>query len=592
MFCRNCGKQIPDGCAYCMECGTKVAGGQENAPQTANPVTTTPVVTQAKEKGAKPKKKKTGLIIGLILLLVLGLAAAGAIWFMNTDSQKFKKLMASAEELMDDEEYGDAAELLEEALEINEDDEDAVEMLIEAYEALAEEYEEDEKYNKADKLYDKIKDLEAEDDKKDNKDGMPASSAYDVSSGGEVLNIYCWNDEFQRRIEDHYPGYEVIDGVTGKIGDVKVKWNFTPSMDNAYQNNLDATLLKQKDAEDDDKIDIFLIEADFALKYVDSKYTVATKKLGIMDADIANQYPYTQNIVTDSNGVLKGLSWQACPGILYYNREVAKEVFGTDAPAEVQEYVKDWDTFVATAELMGDCGYQMVSCVNDTYRTYANNVTSPWVIDGKINIDANILKWVEDSKALVDYGVAGTHDLWVDAWSRGFYPEGKVFCYLGPSWLINYSMAADVEGSIGYNGEWGAVEGPQSSFWGGTWICAATGTDNADLIKDIMLKMTTDTEIMKGIATKDDDFVNDQPAMKAMAQSDYASKVMGGQNPLSIYYVAALKLDMSNTTAYDTICNEEFQKAMRYYFEGDATLDEAIDLFYKGVMEKCPELTK
>ena len=413
-----------------------------------------------------------------------------------------------------------------------------------------------------------------------------------AASDGQVLNIYCWNDEFQRRVQDHYPGYEIVDATTGKIGEVTVKWNITPNADNAYQNNLDATLLKQKDAAADDKIDIFLIEADYALKYVDSEYTMAVKDLGIADADIANQYKYTQDIVTDSNGVLKGLSWQGCPGIMFYNREAAKEVLGSDDPATVQTYVKDWDTFVATADKMKAAGYNMVSSVNDTFRTYSNNVSSKWVVDGKINIDANIMKWVEDSKALVDAGVAGTHDLWSDDWSKGFYPDGKVFAYFGPAWLINFSMAADVEGSIGNLGGWGGTEGPQGFFWGGTWICAAEGTDNADLIKDIMLKMTTDTELMKGIVTKDDDFVNDKPAMEAMAKSDYTSKVMGGQNPLPMYCAGAAKIDLSNLSAYDQGCNEEFQKAMKNYFEGNATLDDALELFYKGVQEKYPELQK
>jgi hypothetical protein len=335
-----------------------------------------------------------------------------------------------------------------------------------------------------------------------------------------------------------------------------------------------------------------LIEADYALKYVDSEYSVAVESLGITKDDIAGQYKYTQDIVTDSNGVLKGLSWQGCPGIMFYNREAAKEVLGSDDPATVQTFVKDWDTFVATADKMKAAGYNMVSSVNDTFRTYSNNVSSKWVVDGKINIDANIMKWVEDSKALVDAGVAGTHDLWSDDWSKGFYPDGKVFAYFGPAWMINFSMAADVEGSIGYNGGWGGTEGPQGFFWGGTWICAANGTDNADLIKDIMLKMTTDTELMKGIVTKDDDFVNDKPAMDAMAKSDYTSKVMGGQNPLPMYCAGAAKIDLSNLSAYDQGCNEEFQKAMKNYFEGNATLDEALELFYKGVQEKYPELTK
>ena len=84
----------------------------------------------------------------------------------------------------------------------------------------------------------------------------------------KFLNIYCWNEEFKSRLTDHYPGYEEVDGTHGKIGDVDVVWNITPSDDNAYQNNLDETLLKQADAAADDKIDLFLVEADYALKYV------------------------------------------------------------------------------------------------------------------------------------------------------------------------------------------------------------------------------------------------------------------------------------------------------------------------------------
>ena len=176
------------------------------------------------------------------------------------------------------------------------------------------------------------------------------------SRGSKVFNIYCWNEEFKSRLTDHYPGYEEVDGTTGKIGDITVKWNITPSDDNAYQNNLDETLLKQADAAADDKIDLFLIEADYALKYVDTDYTMPVKDLGITDADLANQYQYTKDVVTDSNGNLKGVSWQGCPGVLIYNREAAKEVLGSDDPADVQEYVKDWDTFNETAKTLKAAG--------------------------------------------------------------------------------------------------------------------------------------------------------------------------------------------------------------------------------------------
>lgn len=435
------------------------------------------------------------------------------------------------------------------------------------------------------------KETETETTENDAETAETETSDAETAEEGKVLNIYCWNEEFKTRVTDHYEGYEEVDATTGKIGDVTVNWNITPNDDNAYQNNLDATLLEQENAAADDKIDIFLVEADYAIKYVDTDYTMAISDLGITDADIANQYQYTQDVVTDSNGVLKGLSWQGCPGALFYNREAAKEVLGTDDPAEVQKAVADWEAFNETAAKMKEAGYSMTSSVNDTYRVYSNNVTSKWVEDGKINIDENIMNWVEDSKELVDAGETSTYDLWSDDWSKGFYPEGNVFCYFGPAWFINFSMAADTEGSIGYDGGWGAAEGPEGFFWGGTWICAATGTDNVETIKDIMLKLTTDEEVMKGIVVQDDDFVNNKPAMEAMAaDTSYSSKILRGQNPLAMYCAGAENISLENISAYDQACNEEFQAAMKNYFEGNATLDEALDLFYKAVVEKHPEL--
>ena len=359
----------------------------------------------------------------------------------------------------------------------------------------------------------------------------------DESAQGKVLNIYCWNTEFQ----DRFKYFEK----SGKLpSDVKVNFVVTPNENNAYQNALDAALLKQNDAPADEKIDIFLIEADYALKYVDTDYTMAVSDLGITDSDLSKQYQYTKDVVTDSNGVLKGLSWQGCPGVLFYNRDAAKAVLGSDDPSEVQNYVKDWDTFNDTAKKMKDAGYTITSSANDTYRVYSNNVTSKWVVDGKINIDDNIMKWVDDSKELVDAGETGTYELWSDDWKKGFYPEGNVFCYFGPAWLVNFSMAADTEGSIGYNGGWGATEGPQGFFWGGTWICAATGTDNQSLVKDILLQMTTNDDVMKEIIEKDDDFVNNQDVIAEMADSSYSSKILGGQNPLGIYSSGVSKLDL------------------------------------------------
>ncbi|MCI7093097.1 MAG: carbohydrate ABC transporter substrate-binding protein [Lachnospiraceae bacterium] len=411
---------------------------------------------------------------------------------------------------------------------------------------------------------------------------------------GKVLNIEVWNEEFKSRITDHYPGYEKTDDTHGKIGDVTVNWIITPNDDNAYQNNLDTVLPGNADASADDKVDMFLIEADYAKKYIDADANVAMplKDLGITSDNLSKQYKYTQDVVTDANGDLRGTSWQACSAGLIYNRAAAKEVLGTDDPAEVQKAVADWDTYNETAKKMADAGYLMQSTVNDTYRVYSNNVSGPWVQDGKVVVDDNIKKWVDDSKAQVDAKETTTAELWSDDWSKGFYPDGKVFCYFGPAWLINFSMKADDEKSIAAQGGWGLVNGPQGFFWGGTWICAAQGTDNPSLVKDIMLKMTTDDDIMKEIAQKDSDCVNNKKVLKALASDDSGSnKVLGGQNPYQMLADGAEKVDMSNISIYDQGCNEEFQKAMKNYFDGNASYDDALAQFKSAIVEKYPELT-
>lgn len=124
---------------------------------------------------------------------------------------------------------------------------------------------------------------------------LAATSMFAAKKGkqGKVLNIYVWNDEFTSRFNDYY---------ASKLPkDVKVNFIQTPNQNNAYQDKLDEALLKQAKAAADDKIDIFLVEADYALKYVDSAYSLdVMKDVGLKKKDLANQFQYTKDVMTDS----------------------------------------------------------------------------------------------------------------------------------------------------------------------------------------------------------------------------------------------------------------------------------------------------
>jgi len=91
------------------------------------------------------------------------------------------------------------------------------------------------------------------------------------TDGGKVVNIRVWNTEFIGLFKAYYPGVEEVKpNVQYKVGDITVNFIETANKDNAYQIALDNAFDKQATAAADDKIDVFLMEADYALKYVNS----------------------------------------------------------------------------------------------------------------------------------------------------------------------------------------------------------------------------------------------------------------------------------------------------------------------------------
>lgn len=434
---------------------------------------------------------------------------------------------------------------------------------------------------------------------------VASGSQVTAAEQGKVLNIWGWNDEFQGLFETYF---------TGALDGVEVNFTLVPNDGNAYQNALDEALLNQENAPDDEKIDLFLVEADYALKYVNSPYTLdIINDVGLTPEDIAGQYTYTQEIVTDSDGAIKGTSWQATPGLFAYRRSIALDVLGTDDPVEVQEALSTWDKFYDVAEQAYDKGYKMLSGYDDSYRTFSNNVSQPWVDeDMNIIIDDNIYTWIDQTKDFTDKGYNNGSSLWSDQWAADQGSGGNVFGFFYSTWGINFTLLGNAldtplpdgvsalgdpdayreatEGN-GIFGDYGVIEGPQNYYWGGSWLCAAAGSDNLDLVKEIMIQMTCDPDTLITITKDTQDFTNNVEAMGILAaDDDFASAFLGGQNHIALFAESAKGIDMSNISPYDQGLNEGIQTAFRDYFDGNVDFDTALDNFYVNAIEKYPEL--
>ena len=397
---------------------------------------------------------------------------------------------------------------------------------------------------------------------------------------GKVFNIYAWNEEFKGFFEKYYT---VPEGVT-------VNWIINPSNDGVYQDKLDEALLNQANAADDEKIDMFLAEADYILKYTDSEYTQDVTALGV--TDFSNAYEYTVQAASDSNGVVKGVSFQCCPAAMIYRRSIAKDVLGTDDPIEVQAKLDSWEKFNAVAAEAKAKGYMMTASESATYRVFSNNTTAPWVDENNnLQIDSAIQTWMDQAKTFTDNGYTQTCDIWSDECTAQMFADGKTMCYFGPAWYYNFSMGNAQDPEKGCYGDWAICQGPQAHFWGGTWLLAATGSDNPTMLADVMDTFINDEEVCTNLIKNEAQFTNNQAVNAAFAEDpSYGNAFLGGQNDVAVFVDLAKNIKFENKTIYDQLLTEGLQGYWREYCDGTVTEDEAMANYYKYINEKYPEI--
>lgn len=432
--------------------------------------------------------------------------------------------------------------------------------------------------------------------------GCGKSSNSDQADAGEgkVINIYSWNDEFRERVEAVYPEVKETskDGTVTILNDgTEIHWIINPNQDGVYQQKLDEALMKQADASADDKVDIFLSETDYVYKYTDAEADVAMPltDLGIDPGrDLADQYDFTKVTASDVEGVQRGSTWQCCPGLLVYRRDIALEVFGTDDPEEIGQKVKDWETIKATAEELKAKGYYTFSSYADTFRLYGNSIEAAWVSPGEttIKVDQKVMDWVKDSKEWLDAGYLDKNvkGQWNDDWNKAMGSEAKVFAFLFPAWGIDFTLDPNWDGA---DGVWAVTNPPQEYNWGGSYVHACTGTDNPEHVRDIILAVTVDKDNLLKISKEYSDFTNTKSGMQEAAKDDtFSSEFLGGQNAFQYFAPVAENIRIAPLSAYDQGCVELFQNSFSDYLQGAIDFDKAKANFETAIIERYPDITE
>ena len=430
------------------------------------------------------------------------------------------------------------------------------------------------------------------------------------------ITFYVWNNEFQSRVNDFYPNVNYYDSNRTYLLDGSyIEWIATPNEGGAYQTSVDIALR-------DDDVDMFCFEADYAPKYVNHQDKLAD--LGtIYGLDTSKYYNYTKQIATDDNGELKGVSWQIVPGVITYNMNVAKTIYGEAVTYDtLKNKLSNKANFYETAgqirhssmnnskvkyfTMAGpDCWYYTFTC-NINQKMFDDNGTETHN-DDVITIDKNLFKWARDTRDFYNAryikSVDDDYCLWGSAWGA---EQGKdnCLCVFTCPWYNEFCLSEN-RYNIGekYYREYPTIRKTDVNmrivpsfdgwFWGGTWIAATKkGLNNnciSDSIKDLLITMTTNDDVMYNQTKQTYDCPNNSNILNEIGKDDNLKyDYFGGQNPYAIYELAANAINLENKCDYDYLIVERFNIAFRKYFNGESTVQKVWATIVQDLKTRIP----
>ena len=421
-------------------------------------------------------------------------------------------------------------------------------------------------------------------------------------TGPEKIDLWSFTDEIPKMVGEY------ID-LHPEFGEkYTVECTIIATDGGAYQRALDNALA----AGGDTAPDIYSAEAAFILKYSKgemSQFASTYKNLGIdvdkkiKEADIAK---YSVDIGT-RDGKVVALGYEGTGSVMIYNAEVAKDVFGTDDPAEIEKIVGagsgSWDKFFKAAEQIKEKGYVAVSGPSDLWNGCEKSADTPWVVGGELKIDPKREKYIDIAKTIADNGYSNGAQQWSEPWYTDMKGEGehKVFAFFGPMWLIQYVMI----GNSGYwpgkgegtFGQWRVCAPPVGFFWGGTWLLANKDTDQKEGVAELIEWITLDTSETglqylwaNGLVDWDNDpgtttSKDTVTSAVVMAKSDGSLDFCGGQNVYPAFIAGNKYASAKAMTQYDEHINGYWTDCVDKYVDGTYSREEAIEEFKKLVMD-------
>ncbi len=363
--------------------------------------------------------------------------------------------------------------------------------------------------------------------------------------------------------------------------------------------------------------DIIVGEPQMLENFYDAGYFEDLNQAPYNAQDYADQIvDYVWEVGQDEEGIQRAISYQITPAGIYYRRDIATEVFGTDDPEEIGKLFADYATIIDTANKLKDAGYRIFS--SDAEMQYFSG-DSAWVVDGTLNVDQGRYDYMDLCVQLYKDDLTAYANQWstpwyqamagevpiltaevqsyaddsVNVWDAEQFAEATagmdtttVFAFGLPSWGV-LTLRDNVQETAG---KWGVCAGPSYGFGGGTFIGISALSERKDIAWDFVKFCTLNEDTANWwIDVSEGDTVSLIPVLEAHA--DDANEVYGGQQLYKFWLEQAKGIDYSKVTRYDKVIGDAWGDAITAVKQGEKTKDEAVQEFYDIVESTYPEIT-
>lgn len=319
------------------------------------------------------------------------------------------------------------------------------------------------------------------------------------------------------------------------------------------------------------------------------------KKMGITEnlldygLDTSKYNPALIEAATDEDGKVIGLFENVCPAGIAYKRDLAKEYFGTDDPAELAEMFSSYDAYVEKGKEVAE------KSDGEVFLFHSGQAVAEWlyfasdianVTDDTINMTEKMTDVMGKLVELRDVGAVDSYQNGTAEANATYADDNHIF-YPCPDWALTYYIESnDPEGS----GNWGLIKAPVGYSHGGTamGISSSATEEQKEAAYDFITWAISSEEgatVAKdkaGYITQDTTIATDEFCKRS--DEDF----FGGQDISSLYYKdIASSISIAAPSVFDndivSVRNDVAQQLMN---DKEMTVDDAV----KAAVEELGQL--